>query len=148
MKKKRENLSPKGERAAAIDRNMVWKDIGHFKPKEFTCNCQGLCDHQDLIDPELVVRLDRIRERIGKPIRITSGARCPRHNRKVGGAPLSAHLPLQNTSYAADIFCPDNLFRREFLAGAIPLFPRIGVGKDFIHVDLHPELPQNVLWVY
>jgi len=36
--------------------------------------------------------LDPLREAYGKPIRVTSGYRCPRLNRLVGGAPNSQHM--------------------------------------------------------
>jgi uncharacterized protein YcbK (DUF882 family) len=125
-----------------------WRDIKRFKPKEFTCDCKGLCDHEDLISTKLVWALDKIREQMGKPIKITSGTRCKRHNKMVGGSPYSAHLPLEGVSYAADIYCPDNGFRKDFLALAIQVFPRIGLGRHFIHVDLHPDLPRDLIWVY
>jgi hypothetical protein len=34
------------------------------------------------------------------------------------------------------------------LKQAFSLFNRMGVGKDFIHVDDDPELPPNLIWVY
>ena len=36
--------------------------------------------------------LDPLRERYGKPIRVTSGYRCPRLNTLVGGSPNSQHM--------------------------------------------------------
>ena len=36
--------------------------------------------------------LDPLRERYGKPIRVTSGYRCPKLNNLVGGAPNSQHM--------------------------------------------------------
>lgn len=35
--------------------------------------------------------INDLREEYGKPIIVLSGARCPNHNKKVGGAPNSAH---------------------------------------------------------
>lgn len=43
--------------------------------------------------------LDPLREAYGKPIRVTSGYRCPAVNAKVGGSPTSDHL----RGMAADI---------------------------------------------
>lgn len=125
-----------------------WPEIRHFSPLEFTCKCEGLCDHADRISTALVAKLDVIREQIGLPITIVSGTRCERYNRKVGGKERSAHVPWTGVSHAADIRCADSMFRFAILAAALPLFRRIGIGKDFIHVDDDPDLPQSVIWVY
>jgi uncharacterized protein YcbK (DUF882 family) len=125
-----------------------WSQIRYFTPREFTCKCDGLCDHADQISPEFVAKLDTIREQIGLPITVISGTRCERHNRKVGGKERSAHVPWTGVSHAADIRCGDSMFRFTFLTAALPVFRRIGIGKDFIHVDDDPELPQSVIWAY
>jgi hypothetical protein len=97
---------------------------------------------------DVVAKLDKIRDLIGKPISILSGTRCERHNRKFGGKARSAHVPRNGVSYAVDVRCPDSAFRFAFLTAALPIFKRIGIGKDFIHVDDDPELPANVVWLY
>jgi len=125
-----------------------WSEIRHFTPREFTCKCEGLCDHADRISTELVAKLDMIRERMGLPITVISGTRCERYNRKVGGKEQSAHVPWTGLSHAADIRCADSTFRFAFLTAALPVFRRIGIGRDFIHVDDDSELPQSVIWVY
>ncbi len=125
-----------------------WCDVKHFIPRDFTCNCEGLCDHPPVISAALVSKLDRIRDLIGKPFTIVSGTRCERFNRKVGGKSRSSHVPRDGTSHAADIRCSDAALRFAFLAAALPMFNRIGIGKDFIHVDDDPELPPNVVWLY
>lgn len=48
---------------------------------------------------ELIAFLNPVREEWGSALIITSGYRCPRLNRIVGGQPTSNHL----TGYAADI---------------------------------------------
>ena len=47
--------------------------------------------------------LDRIREKLGKPILISSGYRCPVLNKSVGGVYNSQHLK----GLAADLLCAD-----------------------------------------
>ena len=47
--------------------------------------------------------LDVIREKVGKPIRISSGFRCPVLNKAVGGVANSQHLK----GLAADLICAD-----------------------------------------
>ena len=49
--------------------------------------------------------LDPAREKLGSPIRVTSGFRCDRLNKLVGGARNSSHTKGQ----ATDITCYDNL---------------------------------------
>ncbi len=48
--------------------------------------------------------LDPLREAYGKPIRVTSGYRCPKLNRLVGGSPNSQHM----RGEAADIVSGDD----------------------------------------
>jgi len=125
----------------------TWDDIKHFVPKDFTCTCEGLCDHPSVISLEVVAKLDRISGLIGRPITVLSGTRCERHNARIRGTRRSSHVPTNGIGYAADISCSDAGFRFAFLAAALPVFRRIGIGKDHIHVDDHPDLPGQVVWL-
>lgn len=60
-----------------------------FRVREFRCS-----DGTDavLIDEELVVVLQCIREHFGRPVHITSGYRTAEHNAAVGGSKSSQHL--------------------------------------------------------
>ena len=62
--------------------------IQYFNYGEFTCHCG--CGY-NTIDIRLVKILDDIRKRFGKPAIITSGVRCEKHNREVGGVQGSWH---------------------------------------------------------
>ena len=56
----------------------------HFSRSEFACHCG--CGFDTPV-PELVTKLEKFRELCGnKPIKIGSGCRCEKHNKKVGGA--------------------------------------------------------------
>ena len=59
-----------------------------FRVREFACKGSDVV----LIDDELVVLLQCIREHFGKPVHITSGYRTPEHNAEVGGSKSSQHL--------------------------------------------------------
>ncbi|MBD9241443.1 MAG: DUF882 domain-containing protein [Ruminococcaceae bacterium] len=61
----------------------------NFRVREFACG-----DGSDavLIDEELVIVLQCIREHFGKPLHITSGYRTASHNAAVGGSKSSQHL--------------------------------------------------------
>lgn len=66
-----------------------FKGIKHFKLNEFKCHCG--CG-ETRIDIRLVKILDDIREHFGNSCIITSGVRCPKHNKEVGGSSTSWHL--------------------------------------------------------
>lgn len=67
----------------------------HFRLAEFQCRCCGCVK----LHPELLVKLERIREAWGSPLLLTSGFRCEKHNKNVKGVEGSLHLMGQ----AADI---------------------------------------------
>lgn len=70
----------------------------NFNVSEFACHGNGCCTTVK-IDSKLVEYLQKIREHFGKPITITSGYRCQKHNKNIGGATGSYHTKGQ----AADI---------------------------------------------
>ena len=59
-----------------------------FRVKEFACRASDTI----LIDDELVVLLQCIREHFGAKVHITSGYRTAAHNAAVGGSKSSQHL--------------------------------------------------------
>jgi uncharacterized protein YcbK (DUF882 family) len=61
----------------------------HFSEDELRCKC-GCGSVQ--VTCSLLQLLEDLRERIGRPLPIVSGYRCPRHNRRVGGARRSQHV--------------------------------------------------------
>jgi hypothetical protein len=102
----------------------------NFKASEFACNC-GVCrgGHMTL---RLLVSLDAIRRRWGKPLKVNSAFRCPYQNRAVGGSKDSQHL----TGNAVDI-AGEGIHSLEFIKAAIWAgFGGIGVGENFIHLDV------------
>ena len=110
----------------------------NLRVREFACG-----DGSDavLIDQELVIVLQCIREHFGKPLHITSGYRTASHNAAVGGSKSSQHL----LGRAADIQVKDT--PPEFVAqyaetllpntGGIGLYPKkSGRAKGWVHVDV------------
>lgn len=72
----------------------------NFRLQELTCKCCGTLLVNGLLG-ELVAALQGLRDLINpdparppKPVLITSGYRCPKHNVKVGGKPNSWHLQI------------------------------------------------------
>lgn len=115
----------------------------YFDDSEFACKCG--CGRKD-IDIFLVDRLDTLREQLGRPMKITSGCRCERHNASVGGKSNSAHL----RGLAVDIEAASGRERYEILSRIFRLmmFSRVGIAKTFIHVDIDMSLPKQRLWLY
>lgn len=71
----------------------------NFTSKEFDCHGKNCCNETE-IDLQLIEFLQKIRDHFGKPLHISSGYRCPVHNRNVGGATGSRH----GKGMAADIY--------------------------------------------
>ena len=115
----------------------------YFIPEEFYCKCCGMGEGS--MDRTLVKMLDEARWLYGKPINVTSGYRCLRHNTSVGGTKRSSHL----TGLAVDIDCPSSRDRHRLVAILLAVgFKRIGIGPDFIHVDVDTSKTQELMWTY
>lgn len=119
--------------------------MAYFELKEFECKCKDkYCEGklpQMRMNPTLIQALNRIRQELGKPIRVNSGFRCTDHNAAVGGVPHSTH----RTGYAADIVC-DDMDKLKELIEAEKEIKGIGIAKTFIHVDVRPG-PRKT-WTY
>lgn len=99
----------------------------------------------ELMEPNVLEALDNARDLAGFPFVVTSGVRSIAHNKAVGGTKSSSHL----LGYAVDLAVPNS--RRRFIMLEALLdagFTRIGIGEDFIHVDMDPQKTQNVIWTY
>ena len=112
----------------------------NFKMREFACKGSDVV----LLDDELVVLLQCIREHFGKPVYITSGYRTAAHNAKVGGSKSSQHL----LGKAADIQVADTTVEAvaayaESLMpdwGGVGRYPvKAGRAKGWVHVDTRPN---------
>ena len=62
----------------------------NFNSLEFDCHGFGCCS-ETIINPKLVEYVQKIRDHFGKSITVTSGYRCPVHNKRIGGATGSRH---------------------------------------------------------
>ena len=122
----------------------------HFDRSEFRCKC-GNCQ-ENAVSPLLIERLESVRELAERPIVIRSGCRCPAHNVAEGGKADSAHLTdLARKEYceAADIETPTTRDRFYLVQAAIRTGVwRIGIGKNFIHLDVDAGKDDEVMWLY
>lgn len=62
----------------------------NFNSSEFDCHGSGCCS-ETIVNPKLVEYVQKIRDHFGKSITVTSGYRCPVHNKRIGGATGSRH---------------------------------------------------------
>ncbi len=75
---------------AAVAGEDVWDTVKYFTPGEFACKCGCGCDTQ--VDPRLLRLADQVRGHFGAPCIVSSGVRCEKRNKKVGGEVNSRHL--------------------------------------------------------
>ena len=114
-----------------------------FKVREFACPGSDTV----LIDDELVVLLQCVREHFGKPVHITSSYRTAAHNAAVGGSKTSQHL----LGRAADFYV-EGVSVETVAAYAETLLPgRGGIGRypkdakhptrktGWVHIDTRPQ---------
>jgi zinc D-Ala-D-Ala carboxypeptidase len=134
------------------------RETKNFKRDEFRCKCGCglLCISQ--------VTVNMLQEARGwkhrlfpedASIRITSGCRCRKHNKAIGGVAKSSHVPKNekdptSLTYAVDIAYAS---QAEMIALAISLskagFTRFGVSikNKYIHVDNDATKPSDI-WMY
>lgn len=121
---------------------MDWKRIKHFRKNEFLCSHCGV----EEMDEGFIQMLDATREQVGVPMRINSGYRCQEYDSSIGG---EGNHP---TGKAADIAAATSRARYLILAAALDVgFTRIGIGKNFIHLDncgADEDKPREVVWLY
>ena len=104
----------------------------YFEMKEFACKCCGQLPPSAEQNLQALVEhvLDPARERLGMPITVNSGYRCPAHNKAVGGVKNSQHLKGE----AADITCADNKRLAEIIE-QLDNFDQLIVYPTFLHVS-------------
>lgn len=114
--------------------------IGFFDTKEFESKDGKPSPFDDtVVKRELIVMLNAIRSRYGRPIVVNSGYRSPEHNAAIGGVSNSQHV----LGTAADVR-PLNANMSdlpELQAICDEMNPHGGVGfyDTFVHVDVRGE---------
>ncbi len=100
-----------------------------FKPSELACKGTG----ELLISEDLIQRLDELRHRLGRPLKLSSCYRSAYHNARVGGAVRSCH----RLGIAADLpLAGHDKSQLIDLARQVG-FTGFGINyKSFVHVDL------------
>lgn len=118
-------------------------DSRYFKAHETRCKCG--CG-QNQMDPHFLAKLDGFREAVNRPLTITSGYRCPKHNSKVSRTGKSGS---HTTGRAVDIQVRNSKERYELLRLAFfHGFTGIGISEWFIHLDDLDISKRPNSWVY
>jgi len=117
----------------------------HFRVHEMACPC-GKCGALANMQLEFMERLEDMRvNHYGYPMMINSAFRCDYYAPLIGVGVGDEH----NTGWAADIRVTSDAQRYLLLEGARKAgFPRIGLGKTFMHVGCGPQYPSPRLWTY
>ena len=114
----------------------------HFQSDEFWCSCG--CGKEgpngNHISQSLVLKLEIVRTAINKPMKINSGIRCLEYNRSIKSSDTSSHIKC----VAADISCTQMSDRHLLMSHLPKLFERIGIHKDFIHVDIDTDKRRGI----
>lgn len=121
-------MSPGG---AIVVRSGSGRLAEHFRAEELACGCDRDECRTVVVHWALIRLLERMRRQIEQPLYVSSGYRCPRHNKDVGGAPESLHL----AGMAADVQASTSIEHLAKVAeavgaGGIGLYPR------HLHVDV------------
>lgn len=104
----------------------------NFNLTEFECTHP---EHRHVqVDTELVNKLQKLRNRLGLPMKINSAYRCTERNKQVGGAAKSQHL----LGKAVDISLHNQKLDIKTIADMAQKigFKGIGLYDTFIHLDV------------
>jgi len=107
----------------------------------FACPCCG----KNWIDPRVEMLVKYIRKNTGEAPAVTSGYRCEKHNRAVKGSETSSHLK----GLAVDLECKRSRPRYRIIGAALAAgVTRIGIGRDYLHLDIDRQKDSRVIWMY
>lgn len=132
---------------------MSWRYEPYFKVSELACKCGcGFLPNEETLDWLLMLRI-----KYGRPMIITSGGRCPEHNRKVsksGGNGPHTIGAIDTKIYG------ERASELLYLAYELGV-TGVGVGqnlswaldKRYLHFDVirkgeYAHIPRNNLWSY
>lgn len=112
-----------------------WDGIKHFKREEFKCKCGKYCDGYPVEMSEKLIRVaDRVRDHFGKPMIVSSGVRCERHNANVGGVSGSRHKLGKAMDFRVDGFSASSVLNY------VQMQPEIrysyAIDSNYVHMDV------------
>jgi len=106
------------------------------------CPCCG----RNEMDQVFIKKLMMAEKYCPFPFVITSGFRCEKHNATLpDSSPTSSHLK----RLAVDIAVANSWERLHVVHALLQGgFERLGIGKNFVHVDDDMAKPRPVMWLY
>jgi len=123
----------------------------YFSYEEMACRCG--CGAMEFA-PGFEPMLDGLRGEWGWPAIVTSGCRCPAHNKAEGGHKNSLHLTINPrwgvATCAVDIERPDSKRLADLVRVALSRKFSVGIAGNFVHLDWRtPALERRAkLWIY
>lgn len=124
------------ENPAATETGTFWDGIKYFKRSEFKCKCGGkYCNGYPVEMQEAVVKAaDKVRAHFGKPVTVSSGIRCTRHNAAVGGVSDSRHLQGKAIDFSV------SGFSASMVLAYVQSLPEIryayAINSNYVHMDI------------
>mgnify|MGYP001563404707 CR=1 FL=1 len=116
-----------------------------FKDAEFACKCCG----KGRITDALREKLEASRVIAGIPFVVNSGFRCADNQNDLIARGLSEPTSSHPKGLAVDVKAIDSDARFRIVDAAPKAgITRIGIAKDFIHLDIDQDKPQNLIWLY
>lgn len=114
----------------------------YFRAREFECHCGCV---EQMIDEELVARLETLRLLLGAPIVVTSGYRCAVKQQQLRdqGHETAVGVSQHELGRAADI---SSYAMATLTAHAARVFKATGAAKTFVHCDLRDDKERR--WSY
>jgi zinc D-Ala-D-Ala carboxypeptidase len=123
---------------------MNWDNFPNFTESEFACRHCGKVN----MNPEFLQKLQALRTAYAKPMRITSGYRCPDHPVEAQKTVSGAHTSGRAADVAVQGHDAHELLKLAFQFG----FTGIGVQQKgtgrFVHLDTLTEFPRPNVWSY
>ena len=122
----------------------------NFNPQsdvKLLCTCgDHRCDKRS-VTQEFLNRLQVLRNEVNRPLKVTSGGRCPYHPNELKRDKPADHQKCQ----AVDIAVNNGVERGQLVKYAIDCgFNAIGVAKGFVHLGVRGELKAGtvIVWTY
>lgn len=117
------------------------KETKSFKESEWRCKCG--CNQSHQMKSNVMQNIQAIRDKIGKPLVLTSAWRCKDHpNEKTKKVPGQ-----HNRGTAVDIAVTDGAMAYQLIVTALELGATgFALGNGFVHLDWRESTP--VTWRY